>query len=116
MGVAGYLFGATLVIREHTHLQPPVTRGTGKFVNPGGVIAASQMVAQLGGGLFVVEAPICTAQRPPWFSAAGVLRSSTRTVARPGRQTSTALAAASDKSIMRPGMNGPRSVMRTTTE
>ena len=34
----------------------------------------------------------------------------------PGCHTSTALAAASDKSMIRSSMNGPRSVIRTTTE
>ena len=44
---------------------------------------------------------------------AGADSTSSFTSAVPGRHTSTALAAASDRSTMRSSMNGPRSVMRT---
>ena len=47
---------------------------------------------------------------------AGADSTSSFTSAVPGRQTSTALAAASDRSTMRSSINGPRSVMRTMAD
>src|SRR5207244_13461059 len=60
------------------------------------------------------NAPICTAHRPLVSSSVGVCSTSTRTRAMPGCQTSVFFAAAKERSTMRPGTNGPRSVIRTT--
>ena len=58
--------------------------------------------------------PICTAHFPGESAAAADCISSTFTSATPGCQTSSLRAAARERSRMRPGMNGPRSVMRTS--
>ena len=53
----------------------------------------------------------CTSARPS--RSAGLSTTSSFTLAVPARQTSRALAAATERSMTRPAMKGPRSLMRT---
>src|SRR6201999_2028582 len=64
------------------------------------------------------KAPTWTHQWPPGsaFGRTGAGNASTFTFATPARYTPVAFAAASERSMMRPWTNGPRSVIFTTAD
>ena len=98
--------------RMRTH--SPV--GPVNWIDVGAFVVVLQLLFQLTGFVFALEGANLHAP-------ASALRDRRRRrqhfkfyFAVPGRHTSTAFAAASDRSTMRSSINGPRSVMRTTTE
>ena len=115
LSFVGQSGSALAIIVRHPHSHPPTPGRTGKLQDFRGLVAPLQVFRQFGGrsSRSAIE-PIWTAQRPPVSRGAGDCRTSSRTLAVPGRYTSSALAAARERSMMRPSTKGPRSVMRTT--